>query len=204
VHISFSRYSIIIIIRLGEWKQMKAEGRSPPPYNHQASSSSSSVQEKLKRQFSKTDKSSSSNESSMKRSKTQSDACNEEELPPQLKSIKSANEIVVQTSDGLMKFKGISRSFTRKLYEWEKAKGIEPESDSSTFAFLHPKYQVQVDEHENSEHESVMKRALSVDSIKPVPYATQMSHQPSSLSLNDADNLKENVDKKVRQLRVIN
>ncbi|KAG5671794.1 hypothetical protein PVAND_001970 [Polypedilum vanderplanki] len=177
--------------KLNEWKQMKAEGRSPP-YNHQTS-----VQEKLKRQFSKTDKSSSSNESSMKRTKTQSTEACEEELPPQLKSIKSANEIVVQTSDGLMKFKGISRSFTRKLYEWEKAKGIEPESDSSTFAFLHPKYQVQVDEYESNDLENgCMKRALSVDSIKPVPHSSQMSHQPSSLSLNDADNLKEPNEKK--------
>lgn len=172
---------------------MKSEGRSPPPYSHQTS-----VQEKLKRQFSKTDKSS-SNESSMKRSKTQSDVI--EELPITLKAIDSANEIVVQTSDGLMKFKGISRSFTRKLYEWEKAKGIEPESDSSTFAFLHPKYQVPIDENESSDVDGdkslVMKRALSVDSIKPIQYNSQMSHQPSSLSLNDADHLKEPVDKKV-------
>lgn len=37
-----------------------------------------------------------------------------------------------------MKFEGISRKFTRKLYEWEKARGIGPES--STFALLHPGY----------------------------------------------------------------
>lgn len=47
-------------------------------------------------------------------------------------------EIEVKTSDGVMKFEGISRKFTRKLYEWEKARGIGPES--STFAFLHPGY----------------------------------------------------------------
>lgn len=49
-----------------------------------------------------------------------------------------AKEIEVKTSDGVMKFEGISRKFTRKLYEWEKARGIGPES--STFAFLHPGY----------------------------------------------------------------
>lgn len=37
-----------------------------------------------------------------------------------------------------MKFEGISRKFTRKLYEWEKARGIGPEM--STFALLHPGY----------------------------------------------------------------
>lgn len=37
-----------------------------------------------------------------------------------------------------MKFEGISRKFTRKLYEWEKARGIGPEA--STFALLHPGY----------------------------------------------------------------
>ena len=45
-------------------------------------------------------------------------------------------EVVVQTTQGVIKFEGISRKFTRKLFEWEKAKGIGPEA--STFAFLHP------------------------------------------------------------------
>uniref|UniRef100_A0A1A9Z9N4 Uncharacterized protein n=1 Tax=Glossina pallidipes TaxID=7398 RepID=A0A1A9Z9N4_GLOPL len=47
-----------------------------------------------------------------------------------------AKEIEVKTSAGVMKFEGISRKFTRKLYEWEKARGIGPEA--STFALLHP------------------------------------------------------------------
>lgn len=49
-----------------------------------------------------------------------------------------AKEVVVQTSKGVLKFEGISRKFTRKLYEWEKARGIGPEA--STFALLHPGY----------------------------------------------------------------
>lgn len=48
-------------------------------------------------------------------------------------------EVVVQTTKGVLKFEGISRKFTRKLYEWEKARGIGPEA--STFALLHPGYQ---------------------------------------------------------------
>lgn len=47
-------------------------------------------------------------------------------------------EVVVKTTKGFMKFEGISRKFTRKLYEWEKARGIGPEA--SSFALLHPGY----------------------------------------------------------------
>lgn len=42
--------------------------------------------------------------------------------------------ILVQTSSGFYRFEGISRKFTQKLYEWEKAQGIAPEA--STFALL--------------------------------------------------------------------
>lgn len=48
-------------------------------------------------------------------------------------------EILIPTSTGLFRFEGISQKFTRKLYEWEKAKGIGPEA--STFALLDPGYQ---------------------------------------------------------------
>lgn len=48
-------------------------------------------------------------------------------------------EILIPTSTGLFRFEGISQKFTRKLYEWEKARGIGPEA--STFALLEPGYQ---------------------------------------------------------------
>lgn len=51
---------------------------------------------------------------------------------------KRKQEVVVPTSTGLYRFQGISSKFTRKLYEWEKAKGITAES--STFALLDPYY----------------------------------------------------------------
>lgn len=51
---------------------------------------------------------------------------------------KCKQEVLVPTSTGLFRFQGISSKFTRKLYEWEKAKGITPES--STFALLDPDY----------------------------------------------------------------
>lgn len=49
-----------------------------------------------------------------------------------------SKEVTVQTNEGILKFEGISRKFTQKLYEWEKSRGIGPES--STFALLHPGY----------------------------------------------------------------
>lgn len=43
-------------------------------------------------------------------------------------------EVFVHTPTGFYRFEGISRKFTQKLYEWEKAQGIGPEA--STFALL--------------------------------------------------------------------
>lgn len=53
-------------------------------------------------------------------------------------SRKRKQEVLVPTSTGLIRFQGISSKFTRKLYEWEKAKGITAES--STFALLDSLY----------------------------------------------------------------
>ena len=47
-------------------------------------------------------------------------------------------EVLIQTSTGFFRFHGISEKFTRRLYEWEKARGIGPEE--STFALLDPGY----------------------------------------------------------------
>lgn len=46
--------------------------------------------------------------------------------------------VFIHTSSGFYKFEGISRKFTQKLYEWEKAQGIAPEA--STFALLRSSY----------------------------------------------------------------
>lgn len=50
----------------------------------------------------------------------------------------SKKEVLVHTPSGFYKFEGISRKFTQKLYEWEKAQGIAPEA--STFALLRSSY----------------------------------------------------------------
>lgn len=169
---------------------MKTEGRVPP-YTSQRS-----MHEKMKRQFSKSDSKSSSSSSSMKKSKTFEDRSEGFSKLKALVTEPATKEIVVKTSKGTMKFQGISRKFTRKLYEWEKAKGIAPES--STFALLHPEYSAILVDKKNEqdrhrEKSPGLKRCLSVDSVKPVPSQADMtlSHQPSSLSLNDVENFKE-------------
>lgn len=171
---------------------MKTEGRVPS-YSHQ-----SSVHEKMKRQFSKSDSKSPTTNSSVKKSRPTDEVHNKAEGFSKLKALVTEplnKEIVVQTSKGTMTFKGISRKFTRKLYEWEKAKGIEPES--STFALLHPEYKAIFENKETQsgkrEKSPALKRCLSVDSIKPNLNQSdvQISHQLSSLSLNDAESFKE-------------
>lgn len=166
---------------------MKTEGRVPP-YTSQTS-----MQERMKRQFSKSESKSSSSSSSMKKSKTLEDKAEGFSKLKALVSEPASKEIVVKTSKGTMTFPGISRKFTRKLYEWEKAKGIAFES--STFALLHPEFRATLFEKKNEQEGSRekspgLKRCLSVDSVKPAPCQAEMTltHQPSSLSLNDAEN----------------
>lgn len=48
------------------------------------------------------------------------------------------DEVLIRTSVGSYRFEGISREFTRKLYDWEKYRGISPRS--STFRLLGPGY----------------------------------------------------------------
>ncbi|EDW24393.1 GL24126 [Drosophila persimilis] len=106
----------------------------------------------------------------------------------------TSKKIEVKTSDGeVMKFEGISRKFTRKLYEWEKARGIGPEA--STFALLHPGY-CPIDVRRinkecnkaTAEHSPTLSRSLSLDSVSPnCIRGPAISQHASSLSLNDVD-----------------
>ncbi|XP_050067887.1 uncharacterized protein LOC126556597 [Anopheles maculipalpis] len=199
--------------KLSEWKQMKAANKVPPYTTQSSQGGSSEAGTSMKRQQSK------ASGSVVKKSKT-SDEFEKDRHPHQpqhqfqqhqpkaeglskLKALVTTSEapkkeLVVQTTKGFIKFEGISRKFTRKLFEWEKAKGIGPEA--STIALLHPGYAPVVVETrgvvlENKREKSpALARSLSMDSIAPVPSASSISHQPSSLSLNDADELKD-VDK---------
>ncbi|XP_035896152.1 uncharacterized protein LOC118505032 isoform X2 [Anopheles stephensi] len=200
--------------KLSEWKQMKAANKVPPYTTQSSQGGSSDGGSSMKRQQSK------ASGSVVKKSKTsddlEKDRHQQQQQPQQhqqhqpkaeglskLKALVTTSEapkkeLVVQTTKGFIKFEGISRKFTRKLFEWEKAKGIGPEA--STIALLHPGYAPVVVETrgvvlENKREKSpALARSLSMDSIAPVPSASSISHQPSSLSLNDADELKD-VDK---------
>ncbi|XP_055596472.1 uncharacterized protein LOC129746666 isoform X2 [Uranotaenia lowii] len=176
--------------KLSEWKQIKASNKGPS-YSTQTSQVS---EHSMKRQQSKP------TGAIPKKPKTPDEHKSGEGLL-KLKALVGSGaeapkkELVVQTTKGFIKFEGISRKFTRRLFEWEKAKGIGPEA--STIALLHPGYAPVVVENsdnplENKREKSpALGRSLSMDSISPHPPAASISHQPSSLSLNDADELKE-------------
>ncbi|XP_053671967.1 uncharacterized protein LOC128722154 [Anopheles nili] len=191
--------------KLSEWKQMKAANKVPPYTTQSSQGGSSEGGCPMKRQQSK------ASGGAVKKSKTSDELEKDRQQQPKaeaglskLKALVSTSEapkkeLVVQTTKGFIKFEGISRKFTRKLFEWEKAKGIGPEA--STIALLHPGYAPVVVETthgvvlENKREKSpALARSLSMDSIAPIPSASSISHQPSSLSLNDADELKD-VDK---------
>uniref|UniRef100_A0A182JVC6 Uncharacterized protein n=1 Tax=Anopheles christyi TaxID=43041 RepID=A0A182JVC6_9DIPT len=195
--------------KLSEWKQMKAANKVPPYTTQSSQGCSSESGPSMKRQQTK------ASGGAVKKSKTCDELEKERHHQAQqqhqpkaeglskLKALVTTSEapkkeLVVQTTKGFIKFEGISRKFTRKLFEWEKAKGIGPEA--STIALLHPGYAPVVVETrgvvlENKREKSpALARSLSMDSIAPIPSASSISHQPSSLSLNDADELKD-VDK---------
>ncbi|KAJ8927737.1 hypothetical protein NQ314_019740 [Rhamnusium bicolor] len=134
----------------------------------------------------------------------------EERLSKLRRSVVGGNkkEVLIHTPSGFYRFEGISRKFTQKLYEWEKAKGIGPEA--STFALLTSSYtpdtESVVKRHSGS-NTPPLTRSKSADSIAisalnlTCPLMTQ---QPSSLSLNDVDELeKECLDSKSSSLRYL-
>ncbi|XP_023944636.2 uncharacterized protein LOC112050566 isoform X2 [Bicyclus anynana] len=87
------------------------------------------------------------------------------------------DEVLVRTSTGLFKFHGISRSFTRKLHEWEKSRGIAPEA--STSALLNAaRAKVKLPS-------SQLTRTQSDGSVAPSAGSGRV--HASSLSVNDVD-----------------
>jgi len=100
-----------------------------------------------------------------------------------------SQEVLIQTATGFFRFEGISHKFTKKLYEWEKARGIGPEE--STFALLeNPNILKRGDE---ELVRTTLQRSKSVGSVIDSSSATalSMAHHPSSLSLNDMDALEQ-------------
>ncbi|KAK9881119.1 hypothetical protein WA026_014467 [Henosepilachna vigintioctopunctata] len=116
----------------------------------------------------------------------------EEKLSKLRRTVTGGNkkDILVHTPCGFYKFEGISRKFTQKLYEWEKSRGIGPES--STFALLNPGYpnpsipKVKIN---GKDQTPPLTRSRSVDSMVASTMECPLKSQPSSLSLNDVDEL---------------
>lgn len=122
-------------------------------------------------------------------------------------------EVLVHTRSGFHRFEGISRKFTQKLYEWEKAQGIAPEE--STFALLTSCYAPEIRSSTSQAQcqsnykngfcgsklnifvqaaSGTLVRSKSADSIVTSALnltCPVMSQQPSSLSLNDVENLEK-------------
>ncbi|KAM3956113.1 uncharacterized protein ACR2FA_009960 [Aphomia sociella] len=88
------------------------------------------------------------------------------------------DEVLVQTSTGLFKFQGISRSFTRKLHEWEKSRGIAPEASTSAL--------LRAARARNKVPPTPLTRTQSDGSVAPSAAGSGRLHA-SSLSVNDAD-----------------
>ncbi|XP_050303352.1 uncharacterized protein LOC126741081 [Anthonomus grandis grandis] len=109
----------------------------------------------------------------------------------------SKKEILIHTPSGFHRFEGISRKFTQKLYEWEKSQGIAPEA--STFALLSASsYTAAIPgtlgrkKESSGHHSSSLPRSKSADSIAISALnltCPLLSGHPSSLSLNDMDEL---------------
>ncbi|XP_069357420.1 serine/arginine repetitive matrix protein 2 isoform X1 [Maniola hyperantus] len=94
------------------------------------------------------------------------------------------DEVLVRTSTGLFKFHGISRSFTRKLHEWEKSRGIAPEA--STSALLNAARKGKLPS-------SQLTRTQSDGSVAPSAGSGRM--HASSLSVNDADDFESEYER---------
>ncbi|XP_037867577.1 uncharacterized protein LOC101741768 isoform X1 [Bombyx mori] len=98
---------------------------------------------------------------------------------PTWEKVAKPDEVLVQTSTGLFKFQGISRSFTRKLHEWEKSRGIAPEASTSAL--------LKAAKERSKVPQAPLTRTQSDGSVAPAPMGLAR-RQGSSLSVNDADN----------------
>ncbi|XP_021198588.3 PHD finger protein rhinoceros isoform X1 [Helicoverpa armigera] len=104
------------------------------------------------------------------------------------------DEVLVQTSTGLFKFQGISRSFTRKLHEWEKSRGIAPEASTSAL--------LRAARARNSKvPQAPLTRTQSDGSVAPSAAGSGRLHA-SSLSVNDADDFDSEYDREDHSLGI--
>ena len=109
-----------------------------------------------------------------------------EKIREAMRQPQSHREICIRTSTGEFRFQGLSRKFTKKLWQWEEQRGIRPEA--STIALLDRAYRPgQIPADFGSRPPSkALRRSKSESSVADLVSASVHS-QPSSLSLNDAD-----------------
>ncbi|CAG9772509.1 unnamed protein product [Ceutorhynchus assimilis] len=204
--------------KLEEWKQIKASG-GPAAYNEQKKLTDKTPSPKLSRKNSSPKQSKKvkdpskelhwfekelgkiEKEKQILERERQKFMEREERLTKLRRSMlggSTKKEILVHTPSGFHRFEGISRKFAQKLYEWEKSQGIAPES--SAFALISSNFAVEAPAHSNTNkdssghHASSLPRSKSADSIAVSALnltCPVLSPQPSSLSLNDMDDLEK-------------
>ncbi|KAL3277776.1 hypothetical protein HHI36_013118 [Cryptolaemus montrouzieri] len=193
--------------KLEEWKHIKASGykndenerkniddKTPSPKLLRLDSKAMKVQQEKELQWYEKELNKIEKEKGRLERERQKFMEREERLSKLKKSVTGDHkrDILVHTPSGFYKFEGISRKFTQKLYEWEKSRGVRPEY--STFAFLTPEYpkstipKVKIN---GEEQTPSLARSRSVDSVVVSTMNTDcpLVSQPSSLSLNDVDEL---------------
>lgn len=182
--------------KLEEWKQIKAGGASSPKLTRKESSPKHKKHDKELQWFEKELGKIEKEKQRLERER-QKFLEREESLSKLRSSVLGGlkKEVLIHTPSGFYRFEGISRKFTQKLYEWEKAQGIGPES--STFALLNSSLQTtKTTKGKTPDGSPPLVRSKSADSIAISALnltCPLMSHQPSSLSLNDVEELEKEV-----------
>lgn len=93
-----------------------------------------------------------------------------------VKPLKKQNQdILIKTSAGEFRFEGISKTFTKKLYEWEEKRGVDPEL--STIALLSSNV------HPSLKDEAARKSPTSIAKSRSETSLRSSSHSSSVYSL---------------------
>lgn len=92
-------------------------------------------------------------------------------------------------------FPGISRSFTRKLHEWEKSQGIKPEASTSALLRAARARNTKIPQ-------ATLTRTQSDGSVAPSTAGSGRLHA-SSLSVNDADDFDSEYDREENSVSIV-
>uniref|UniRef100_A0A0A9VQL9 Uncharacterized protein n=1 Tax=Lygus hesperus TaxID=30085 RepID=A0A0A9VQL9_LYGHE len=170
--------------KLEEWDKMKLQGGSVTPKDWE--------HEKERKKREKLSRGPDKDHDSLEEEKSKKAHSREGSFKKHQTNQGARQEVLIPTSTGTFRFEGISDNFTKKLYEWEQARGIAPEE--STFALLGPEYQPSFHHIDESGKITItgnggLARSKSIGSIADLITGQSLVQQPSSLSLNDVDDL---------------